>query len=434
MIEFHPLADLFPLLEGVEFDAFAADIAANGILDEIVIHQGKILDGRNRYRAGIEAGLIAADLDLARVAWPDEFREFGSEGSELIWNDGVENIADPLKWVLSKNLHRRHLNESQRAMVAEKLAELDHGQRQTGKFADVTTQGQAAELLHVSERSLRSARQVREHGAPVLVDAVEAGTVAVSAAAELAKLPADEQAEIIRGADPKAFARVAKERRHERAAEKTAQRSEDNARRQGGNVPLPAGKYGVIYADPPWRFEVWSDGGKDRSAENHYPTMTFDQIAALPVDDLAAPDCALFLWAVMPQLAEALTLIEAWGFTYKTCGFNWVKTNGDGSPAMGMGYWTRSNAEICLLATRGQPKRLAADVRQVVLAPRGAHSAKPDRIAADIERLVAGPYVELFRRGEARPGWDAWGNEFQASAEEVAPNLIPVLRAPLDNG
>lgn len=180
-------------------------------------------------------------------------------------------------------------------------------------------------------------------------------------------------------------------------------------------LPVTERKYAAIYADPPWTYEVWSGAGKDRAAENHYPTMDLESIKALPVGDTAADDCALFLWAVMPQLPDALEVIKAWGFEFKTCAFVWVKTTLDGSrPATGMGYWTRANAELCLLATRGTPPRLNADVHQVVQSPRAEHSKKPDEVAARIERLVPGPYIELFARG-ARPGWDVWGNQAEAA-------------------
>ena len=158
-------------------------------------------------------------------------------------------------------------------------------------------------------------------------------------------------------------------------------------------------------------FDVWSEAGNGNSVENHYPTMAQAEIEALPVSNLATNDCALFLWASCPQLPEALAVIEAWGFEYKTFAFIWVKTTKDGSkPTSGMGMWTRSNAELCLLATRGSPRRLNADVQQVIIEPRREHSRKPDAVAERIERLVAGPYIELFSR-QPRKGWDAWGNQ-----------------------
>lgn len=183
--------------------------------------------------------------------------------------------------------------------------------------------------------------------------------------------------------------------------------------------PLPQGKYRAILADPPWRFETWSSAGQDRAPENHYPTMDTAAIGALPIDELAADDCALFLWAYAPMLPDALRVIQYWGFQYKTIAFVWVKSNGRVEQApIGGGYWTRSQAEICLLATRGRPERQAKDVGQLVIGPRGAHSEKPEGVALAIERLVAGPYVELFPgdAGGSRPGWDFWGHPHRAGS------------------
>lgn len=174
-------------------------------------------------------------------------------------------------------------------------------------------------------------------------------------------------------------------------------------------------KFAVIYADPPWSFDVYSGKGKERSAERHYDTMTLDEIRSLAVGRLAAEDCVLMLWAVWPELPGALDVIEAWGFEYKTCGLIYLKTNPRaGGLATGMGYWSRANTEPCLLATRGSPQRLAADVKQVIEAPRGDHSEKPEEAARRIERLLPGPYLELFSRRE-RPGWTVCGNEILTS-------------------
>ena len=178
--------------------------------------------------------------------------------------------------------------------------------------------------------------------------------------------------------------------------------------------------YGVIYADPAWTFTTRSNKGKDRSPEQHYDCMTLDEIKALPVQDLAAKNCVLLLWTIDTHLPMALDVMKAWGFIYKTKGFNWVKTNRDGTPFTGMGFWTRANPEDCLLGinvnedcllgTTGSPKRDAKNVRRLVMSPRREHSRKPDEIREDIERLVPGPYVELFAR-HTKPGWDAWGNQ-----------------------
>jgi N6-adenosine-specific RNA methylase IME4 len=200
---------------------------------------------------------------------------------------------------------------------------------------------------------------------------------------------------------------------------------------------LPQHHFGAILADPPWRFRTWDQrvaiprvrsDGTNISAATHYSTMAIEDIAALSVSDLATNDCSLFLWVTWPNLLEALQVIDAWGFTFKTCAFCWTKAHAgqvemfqdDITGLLGMGYWTRANSEPCLLATRGNPKRLNADVRQAIIEPRREHSRKPDCVHGRIERLVAGPYLELFARTR-RPGWHVWGNEvdrFEYNAED----------------
>lgn len=164
-------------------------------------------------------------------------------------------------------------------------------------------------------------------------------------------------------------------------------------------------KYQVIYADPPWRFATYSKKGLGRSAEAHYDCMSLADIKSLPVLDCAAENCALFLWATDPLLPQALEVMRAWGFSYKTVAFTWAKQSKDGSKfPIGCGYWTRSNPEMCLLGARGKPARLARNVRQLVLSPRREHSRKPDIVRHEIMRLCAGPYLELFSREDV-PGW-----------------------------
>lgn len=235
-IPFHPYADLFPLLEGAEFDEFAADVRKSGLREKIVLLDGQILDGRNRYRALMQSGGVMGEAGTRELlAIPALARVFDplTEG-------------DPLSWVISLNIHRRHLSESQRAMIAAKLATLPQGRpsewRETtvlpptvaspgtgdkpanlrdlshveheplSGFAHAVRQADAATMLNVSERSVQTARQVREHGAPELVDKVERGEIKVSAAAEVAKLPLDEQLEVLRAADPRALRQAARER------------------------------------------------------------------------------------------------------------------------------------------------------------------------------------------------------------------------------
>ena len=194
---------------------------------------------------------------------------------------------------------------------------------------------------------------------------------------------------------------------------------------------LPRAHYGAIYADPPWLFNnLWGGrpkktaaGYPSRAVENHYDLQTDDELCSLPVGDLAAPDCVLFMWTAWPVLQRSLSVMGAWGFTYKTCAFAWMKAHAgqielfrdDIKPFVGLGYWTRANSEVCLLATRGSPKRVNADVLQGIIEPRREHSRKPDCVSGRIERLVAGPYVELFAR-TTRHGWDCWGNQIDKFA------------------
>jgi len=177
-------------------------------------------------------------------------------------------------------------------------------------------------------------------------------------------------------------------------------------------------KYSIIYADPPWAYRVWSQKGAGRSAESHYPTMGIEDIRALPVSELAAKDCILFMWVTFPTIRDAFTVIDAWGFAYKTVAFAWVKQNKT-TPSLfwGMGYWTRANVELCLLATKGHPKRYSAGVHQVVLAPIEEHSKKPDIVRDKIVELTGDvPRMELFAR-QVTPGWDVWGNEVACSVQ-----------------
>lgn len=171
-------------------------------------------------------------------------------------------------------------------------------------------------------------------------------------------------------------------------------------------------RYGIIYADPPWTFRTYSDKGKGRSAEKHYSCMNLKEIKELPVPEICEDDCVLFLWVTWPTLEEGLELIKAWGFTYKTCAFSWVKRckKSDGWH-WGMGYWTRANSEVCLLATRGAPKRLSRSVHQIVDARVREHSRKPDEVRDRIVQLCGEvPRIELFAR-QSVDGWDRWGDE-----------------------
>lgn len=174
-------------------------------------------------------------------------------------------------------------------------------------------------------------------------------------------------------------------------------------------------KYQIIYADPPWRYYTYSKKGLGRSAESHYPTMAVNEICSLPVREIADKDCALFLWVTIPCLKEGLSVLEAWGFSYKTVAFVWIKQNKKSESLFwGMGYWTRANAELCILATRGRPRRISAGVHQVIISHIEEHSKKPMEARKRIEQLMGDvPRIELFAR-QRHTGWDAWGNEVES--------------------
>jgi hypothetical protein len=225
-IEFHPLADIFPLIEGAEFDALVDDVREHGLADKIVTHEDKILDGRNRYRA------------LAHIGLTDE---------EILHCHSEPFVGtDALAFVISKNLKRRHLNESQRAMVAARLATTRHGENQdpSGKFAarsDVPTQAEAAGLLNVSERTVRGARKVIEHGTDELKHAVDRGEVSVSAAADVATQPVEQQRELVARGEKEIFAAASKIRAEKRERKNAKARAADAERTEAPQIP-PADK------------------------------------------------------------------------------------------------------------------------------------------------------------------------------------------------
>lgn len=190
-------------------------------------------------------------------------------------------------------------------------------------------------------------------------------------------------------------------------------------------------KYQIIYADPPWQYWNWamlkSDKLRRQCGHMCYPTMTLKEICDLPIDKIADEKCVLFLWVTPPKLPEAFDVIKSWGFEYKTIAFTWIKQNlKNESIWSGIGHWTLSNPELCLLATHKKfPKRLSP-VKQLVFAPRGIHSAKPPIIRNKIIELVGDlPRIELFARkpkeqlfeDESFNGWDVWGNEVESDIE-----------------
>ena len=201
-------------------------------------------------------------------------------------------------------------------------------------------------------------------------------------------------------------------------------------------INFPNKKYNIIYADPPWSFKTFSDKGKTKSAENHYDCQGLDWIKGLPVTDISEDNSILFLWVTFPILKEAFSVIENWGFIYSTCGFVWVKTNRKYNVNQtsflpyealdsfwGLGYWTRSNAELCLIAKKGQISRLSSSVHQLIYEPVREHSRKPDIVRDKIVELCGNiPRIELFARTKI-DGWDNWGNETEKYTKKTSKEI-----------
>ncbi len=387
-IAFHPLANIFPLLDGAEFDLLAADIKARGLRQVVTLFEGLVLDGRNRARACEVAG-----VDCRYETLPDDI--------------------DPVGFVISMNVPRRHLTDGQRAYVAAKLASIGWGgDRSKSPNGDLTTK-QAAERLHVAERAVERARIVRDKATIELQSALERGLIPVATAAGLAVLSEADQREVLQG-DPNSISRRALaliKKRHRSA------REIDLGKKQRA---LPTEKFGVIVADPEWRFEPWSrETGLAKAADNHYPTSCTEVIAARPVQSIAAPDCVLFLWATAPMLPHALLVMSAWGFDYVS-NYVWDKVK------VGTGYWNRNVHEHLLIGTKGKivAPAMGDQWNSIIEARATKHSAKPERFLEMIEGYFPTlPKMELNRRGPARKGWSAWGNqaeEFDPATGEVS--------------
>ena len=409
MPAFHPFADIFPLITGADFEALVDDIREHGLREPVILFDKQILDGRNRFRAMerlIETGEVLGDGWGHRKG---ECLTASALEAPQLWFKAYNRAldGDPLAWVISKNLKRRHLDESQRAMVAAKLANMRVGRptKETTSIEGVST-GAAAKLLNVGRASVERARVVQSRGAPELAEAVEQGKVAVSTAETIARAAPAEQAQILETAagDEKKILAAAKEIRSRQRKERFEQVTEKLASISEESRPLPTGqKYPVIYADPATRYV---SGFGDRSIENHYPTMTIDELCALPVSDLALPDAVLFVWTTIPQLRNTMRFIEAWGFNYVSA-WCWDKVD------HGTGHWGFNQHEELLIATRGNfPAPVpGTQPRSLYREKKTEHSRKPEWFAQQIERIYPSlPKIELFAR-RARPGWAVWGNQ-----------------------
>ncbi len=387
--ETHPAADVFPLLEGEEFERLVADIKANGLREPLWrtwvddglgngTRKALLLDGRNRLRA----------CAAARVT-PD-------------WRDYEGD--DPVGFVVSLNLHRRHLNESQRAMVAAKVSNLSPGRpsEEKGQIRPVSI-ASAAKQLTVGERTVKDARAVLDRGTPELVQAVERGELAVSAAAEVARMPEERQRQVLERADLSRAGNV-------RAVVRQVEKAEVAAKLNAEPVPLPDGQFRVIVADPPWAYEK-REGDVSHRGDLPYPSMSIEAICALDVGSRAHEDAVLWLWTTNAFMRDAYRVLDAWGFAEKTI-LTWAKTQ------IGLGDWLRGQTEHAILAVRGKPTITLTNQTTLLTAPRREHSRKPVAFYELVEALCPGSKLEVFGR-EGREGWVTWGAEADKFSEAV---------------
>lgn len=419
-LDIHPAATLFPMLHDAELDELAADIREHGQLEPIVIFNEKILDGRNRF----EACRRASVEPKTRV---------------------LPSCDSPTAFVISANLHRRHLNPTQRAACAVEAlplfrAEADARQR-AGKSAGGDAGGRghkkpspqsggkvsdepspligsraangestqvAARAFQAGENSVQSLAALQRR-APEVFAAAKIGAIAtVADAMRIGKLEPEARANVL-----KAIANGS-DVRHALAEQLRSERIVRVSAISEGNSPITGelGRFPVIYGDPPWRYEHVKT--ESRAIENQYPTMELEEICALPVRDIATDDAVLFLWATSPKLAEAMRVIESWGFSYRTS-MAWVKDQ------IGMGYFARQRHELLLIAARGAlPVPLPANrPDSVIEAPLAEHSAKPAIFAELIERMYPEhKRIELFCRSP-RDGWAAWGNQASSARQPL---------------
>lgn len=343
----HELANLFPMMNAEEMHALITDMRENGFdaSSPIITYKGTILDGRNRYAAA----------QVAKV----EPAFFEYEGSDL------------LSFVLSKNLHRRHLNETQRAGVASKLANMQQGERtdlQPSANLQKVSIEEAAELLNVSPRTVATFRAV-EKNAPELVEKMQSGELTANKA----------QKEV--------------------TAKINAEKPEPE---------IPDGKYKVIYADPPWKYTSGDQHGKEEqetTLSTHYGSMSIKELCELPVKNMAQDDAVLFMWTTSPLLEECFEVISAWGFKYKAS-IVWDKD------AHNVGHYVSVRHEFLLICTRGSCTPDSGKLLpSVVKEKRGEHSVKPETFREMIDAMYTkGKRIELFARRPAK-GWDVWGND-----------------------
>jgi len=363
------------------------DIKANGLLESIMLYEDVVLDGRNR----LEACMLAEVEPMF-----------------------VDFVGDPYALVRSKNAMRRDLSPDQRraSLIDTHDVEKEHrgGDRRSEAFkpetvADLKTKRSVVADAVAAETG-ESPRTVHKQvvvkkNAPELHDAVKEGKLTTNQAAQLAKATKKERKKALKDIDN------GKKPNQVVAAHKRKEKQQHVAKTARGFDGMD--RYALILADPPWEYENATTPDR-RIDQNHYACMTQDDICEMDVQSISAPNAVLYLWATPPLIRQALEVMGAWGFTYRTH-MIWDKE------ILGMGHWCRQRHELLFVGVKGDVPTPAPDVRpsSVYRERRSKHSAKPRYYHELLETLYPDwPRVELFAR-ESAPGWHSWGNELAAA-------------------
>jgi N6-adenosine-specific RNA methylase IME4 len=358
-MEYHEYANIFPLIEGDDFNNLKEDIRIKGQSEPIVLFEGKVLDGRNRLRACEALGLKPV------------FKEFKGD--------------DALGYVISNNLRRRHLTESQRACIAQDVLPLleEQAKKRQGARNDLNIPTKVSESR--GESRVAAARTF------------SVGTTYISDAKKIKLEHPELYKEILRGSKNihEVKSSLKKEARHKAISEQKKAIAE-------GKVDLPKGLYEVIVIDPPWHvdFDYSPDYYMGRVA-NPYPDMSIEELKALKLP--ASDDCVLWLWATHSQLWNAKLLMDAWGFEYK-CVLVWDKES------MGIGKWLRKQCEFCLLGFKGKPPWDNTTERDILREQKTNHSSKPESFYSMVDKICIGRKLDYFARRKHK-GWDCFGDE-----------------------
>lgn len=391
---------LIPQLSAEERAQLESNILADGCRDPLVVWGCVLIDGHNRYDICTQHGL---PFEVVQ-------REFDSREDVVVWmvdnQRGRRNLND---------FQRTELQLKKKAAIAAKakarqiIGVNQYSLPQNSAEPPIDTRAEIAVAAGVSHDTVSKVERIQVTAAPELVTALRESKVSINAAADVATLPKEEQAELVaRGT--KEILQAAKEIRAARTEERRNERLQKiiEISTCNASVGTVAQRYPVIYLDPPWRYEHAES--ESRAIENQYPTMSLDEIKAMDMSQVAFDDCVMFMWATSPKLAEAFEVLDAWGFSYRTCAV-WDKQK------IGMGYYFRQQHELLLVAVKGQPPTPAPADRpsSVFSYPRGVHSAKPHEVYEVIEAMYPTlPKLEMFCR-TPRQGWGVWGNQSKAA-------------------